>query len=237
MANRLLPFRQYNEHFVINLFALKTSELDLTSVSAHTHQTSGKHDAGLLAKISDASWAAGDPAGYSNDGNGDTSLNNYLGQTDYPHVGRNAYPEASPKFEVHGGGAARPIGVTLNQTLTFDENGEKMLYYRQKLLEHQGVLPGEVVPILSKGIITVGENGFDSAGTYSAGTPVFAIAGGQFGDTPTGFSTPVGYVLGVGDRNDENGPYDGANNPDYFAGDGDGAGAGTGKYLIINIDL
>ena len=47
------------------------------------------------------------------------------------------------------------LGITLNQTLAWDENGEKMIYYRQKLLEHQGVLPGEVVPILTKGIITV----------------------------------------------------------------------------------
>lgn len=237
MANRLLPFRQYNEHFVINLFALKTSELDLTSVSANTHQTSGKHDAGALVKISDASWAAGEPAGYGSDGKGDAALNAYMGETGYPHVGRNIYPEAAPKFEIHGGGAARPIGVTLNQTLTFDENGEKMLYYRQKLLEHQGVLPGEVVPILSKGIVTLGENAFDTAGTYAAGTPLYAIAGGKFGDVATGYADPVGYVLGVGNRNDDKGPYDGANNPDYFAGDGDSTGAGTGTYLIVNLDL
>ena len=235
MANRLLPFRQYNEHFVINLFSLDLSGADLTTFK-HDSSSSGAHDAGALVKLGSADWAAGEPAGYGSDGKGDSVLNAYLGKTDYPHVARNVNPAAAPKFSLHGGGAARPVGVTLNQTLAFDENGEKMLYYRQKLLEHQGVLPGEVVPVLTKGIITVGENGFDTGGTYSAGSEVFAIADGKFGSAATGFADPVGYVVGVGDRNDANGPYD-ANSPDYFAGDGDGSGAGTGKYLIINLDL
>ena len=34
MANRLLPFRQYNEHFVVNMFALDTSLLTLGTVTA-----------------------------------------------------------------------------------------------------------------------------------------------------------------------------------------------------------
>ena len=49
-----------------------------------------------------------------------------------------------------------------------------------------------------------------------AGSAVFAIADGKFGSAATGFADPVGYVIGVGDRNDDNGPYD-ANSPDYFA--------------------
>jgi len=241
MANRLLPFRQYNEHFVINLFALKTSELDLTDVTKNTHTNSDKHDAGVIVKITTAGSDIG--AGYSgtglNAGKGDSDLNGYLGQTDYPHVGRNVYGEAFAKIERHGGQTARPLGITLNQTLTYDENGEKMLYYKQKLLELQGVLPGEVVPVLTKGIVTIGENAFDTALNYSEGDPLYvggtaANAQGKFSKVAlAGYADPIGYVVAVGNRDLATGEL---SSNDYFAGNGSRA-TGTGKYLIINIDL
>jgi hypothetical protein len=242
MANRLLPFRQYNEHFVINLFALKTSELALTDVTANTNEKSGKHDAGVIVKITTAGSDIG--AGYSgtglNAGKGDSTLNTYLGKTDYPHVGGNVYGEAFAKIEQHGAGDARPIGVTLNQTLAYDENGEKMLYYKQKLIESAGVLPGEAVPVLSKGIVTIGENAFDNTKTYGPGDLLYVGGGlgatdqkGKFTKTPSEaavYDSPIGYVVAVGNRNGE------LSSNDYFAGNGS-AGTGTGGYLIINIDL
>lgn len=237
MANRLLPFRQYNEHFVINLFALKTSELDLTDVTVNTNEKSGQHDAGLIVKIATAGSDIG--AGYSGTGadagKGDSDLNSYLGKTNYPHVGSNVYGEAFAKIQGHAGGTARPIGVTLNQTLAYDENGEKMLYYKQKLIESAGVLPGEAVPVLTKGIITIGENAFDTAVTYAVGDPLYVGTGtnkGKFSSTATtsAYTDPIGYVVAVGSRNGE------LSSNDYFAGDGS-TNDGTGKYLIINIDL
>ena len=241
MANRLLPFRQYNEHFVINLFALKTSELNLTDVTKNTHTNSGKHDAGVIVKISTAGSDIG--AGYGgtgvNAGKGDSDLNGYLGQTDYPHVGRNVYGEAFAKIQQHGAGDARPLGITLNQTLTYDENGEKMLYYKQKLLELQGVLPGEVVPVLTKGIVTLSENAFDAALTYVEGDLLYVGGAGQEGkftndSTATAtYASPIGYVVAVGNRDLTAGKL---SSNDYFAGDGSAAN-GTGRYLIVNIDL
>ena len=50
MANRLLPFRQYNEHFVINLFSLDLSGADLSTFK-HDSSSSGRHDAGALIKL------------------------------------------------------------------------------------------------------------------------------------------------------------------------------------------
>jgi len=231
MANRLLPFRQYNEHFVVNLFALKTSELDLTDPTENTHAKSGKHDAGVLVKPTAAILDLG--AGYSGSGatagEGDSDLNTYMGSTDYPHVGRNVNPEAFGKFEV-AGATDDILGVTLNQTLAWDENGEKMLYYRQKALEHQGVLPGEVVPILTKGIITVAKTGITGTAP-TIGAPVYAAANGKFTkDAAGGASTKVGLCIGRGDRD---GVYD-AKQKDYFAGDGT---SGAGNYYIIKIDL
>mgnify|MGYP002043535728 CR=1 FL=1 len=91
----------------------------------------------------------------------------------------------------------------------FDENGEKLLYYKQKLLELYGVLPGEAVPVLTKGIITVAESGV--AGTPTAGAKVYLGTGGNVGKFTTNSANPeVGICLGSGDRDDV------GTNPDYF---------------------
>ena len=219
MANRLLPFRQYNEHFVVNMFALDTSALSLTSVTANTHAASGDHDAGLLVKVGTAGSDLG--AGYATD----AALNGYLGKTDYPHVGFNENPHAAGKFVVADDTDTVVLGVTLNQTLAYDENGEKMLYYRQKALELQGVLPGEAVPILTQGIITFAASGI--TGAPVAGDVIKAGAGGKF-QGPGGAGATIGTCLAVGDRD---GQYD-SGAPDYWATDGS-----TGAYAIIKIDL
>ena len=50
------------------------------------------------------------------------------------------------------------LGVTLNQTAKNDENGEKLLYNATKKRELQAVLPGQSVPVATKGIFTFGAN-------------------------------------------------------------------------------
>jgi len=243
MANRLLPFRQYNEHFVVNLFSLDLADPtstgdvnDPANLSDFTHIDSGSHDAGVLVKPSAGSdLGAGYGGSGASAGEGSSLLNAYMGKTNYPHVGRNVNPEAFGKFQI-AGGTDTILGVTLNQTLAFDENGEKLLYYRQKLLEHQGVLPGEVVPVLTKGIITVAESGMIESSLPEVGDKVYAAAGGKFRKTDgtAGFAnTEVGICIGVGSR--DGSVYD-SGSQDYFAGDGSDAN-GTGKYYIIKIDL
>ena len=221
MANRLLPFRQYNEHFVVNMFALDTAKLSLGAVAANTHATAGDHDAGILVKVKGTGADLG--AGYG----GDASLKSYMGATSYPHVGFNENPEAFGKFEP-AGGTDVVLGVTLNQTLAYDENGEKMLYYRQKALEHQAVLPGEAVPVLTKGIITVAANGVISGSEPTAGAQVALGAGGKFRTATGTANTVVGTCLAVGDRD---GQHD-SNAADYWATNGS-----TGGYYIIKLDL
>lgn len=235
MANRLLPFRQYNEHFVINLFRLKIGSADISTFKADK-DSSGSHDAGVLVK-NDVSWAGLDPAGYHNDAIDNTALTDkvkldaYLGasKSNFPHVAHNAYPAAVPTFEVAGAGD-RPLGVTLRQTLAFDENGEKLLYYRQKLEDLYGVLPGEVVPVLTKGVITVAKSACVAGanGVLAAG-PVYCGAGGKFTKDASG-NKQVGTLLGIGNRDGQFGGTDGQE--DYFAGD-----STDGAYYIINLDL
>jgi hypothetical protein len=221
MANRLLPFRQYNEHFVVNMFALDTAKLSLGVVASNTHAASGDHDAGLLVKVKGNGADLG--AGYGSD----AELNAYMGTTSYPHVGFNENPEAFGKFEPVDSNDDIVLGVTLNQTLAYDENGEKMLYYRQKALEHQAVLPGEAVPVLTKGIITVAANGVESGSAPTAGAQVGVSVNGKFRSLVAG-KTVVGTCLAVGDRD---GQYD-SNAADYWATDGS-----TGAYYVIKIDL
>lgn len=219
MANRLLPFRQYNEHDVVNLFSLDTSSLTLANM---THASNGAWDAGVIVKVSDGDMTQ-EPVV-----DGPTQLQNYLGKTDYPHVGGNSYLEVPLKVDVADGATDVPVGVTLRQTIAFDENGEKLLYYKQKLLELQGVLPGEAVPVLTKGIITVAESAM--GGTEpTPGAKVYLGTGGNVGKfTTNSANAEVGICIGVGDRDDV------GTNPDYFAGSGTSI---TGKYYVIKIDL
>jgi len=216
MANRLLPFRQYNEHDVVNLFSLDTSSLTLANM---THSANGAWDAGVIVKITNGDMTQ-EPVV-----DGASQLQSYLGKTDYPHIGGNAYREVPLKVDVADGAADVPFGVTLRQTIAFDENGEKLLYYKQKLLELQGVLPGEAVPVLTKGLITVASAGI--VGSPAAGDKVFAGTGANLGKfTTNSANAEVGIVVATGDRADI------GTNPDYFSTDGS-----TGAYCVIKIDL
>ena len=62
---RLLPFRQYNEHSVVNMFSLDLSGFSTAvSLAGFTNSASGVHDSGILVKVDDTAWAAAEPAGY-----------------------------------------------------------------------------------------------------------------------------------------------------------------------------
>ena len=54
------------------------------------------------------------------------------------------------------------MGITLRETLAYDENGEKLLYYKQKLDEAQAVLPGQTVPVLTRGLVLLSSTAFDA---------------------------------------------------------------------------
>ena len=52
------------------------------------------------------------------------------------------------------------LALTLYQTAKNDENGEKLLYNPQKQEELQAILPGQAVPIATKGIFTLSSAAF-----------------------------------------------------------------------------
>lgn len=217
MAIRLLPFRQYAEEDVVNLFASAAANDKVSD--------SGDGDAGVFVKVSAGDFGA-DPVGYE--------TNSYLGKTDYPFIGRNQYPVVPLKVEAAGSGDAC-VGITLLQTAQTDENGEKLLYYPQKKLEVQAVLTGEAVPVLGKGIVTLDA---DSAIAGTLPAPGSYLQLGAPGDegkvtAAAGASVDViGQVLATGQRVNR------GVSDDQFAGAsvGTGAAGSDGKYAVVRIN-
>jgi len=258
MALRLLPFRQYAEQDVINMFALQSSDINQITTGA------GSGDAGVWVKVTQGGLNDG-PTTYDN------QYGSYLGMdpSAVPYVGRDQYPRVTTEVGVaHSGDAA--IGVTLYQTAKEDENGQKLLYYPQKKLETQSVLPGESVPVLKRGIITVpvgtlaqpatvnSAGGLDLANQVDEATnkPNADVIGWSVALKPNDGSFPrgqltgiqtsdlvyegtpgIGTILATGSRVVNSGQ-----NPDQFAGNPTRAGTNpnsskaTGYYAIVSFD-
>ena len=158
MSIRILPFRQYSDNDVVNLYKLDTnSALDATT-------DVGSGDAGVFVSITNGDFNA-DPVTYQ--------TNSYLGDSSYPYLGTTEmYPEVNLTVNAATSGQT-PLGITLMQTAKNDENGEKLLYNPTKQTELQAAIPGQAVPIATKGIFTLSSSGFDGdAVDYPIGSPV-----------------------------------------------------------------
>jgi len=186
----------------------------------------GAGDAGVFVKVSDGNFD-NDPVTYQ--------TNSYLGKTDYPFVGTtDMYPEVNLKI-TGAKGEDHALGLTLYQTAKNDENGEKLLYNPQKQEELQTMLPGQAVPVATKGIFTLAAAAFDGPiASYAPGNRIklSAVTAGKV----TGFATiskaamttgdlfaedkVFGHVLGTGVRASV-GP-----TTDQFAGD----------YIVVSFD-
>jgi len=155
MATRLLPFRQYDDQDVINMYALADAAVNESVTGV------GSGDAGVFVKVSAGNFDL-DPVSYA--------TNSYLGKTDYPFVGANSYPSVNLKVTpAASGDTTNCLGITLRQTAKTDENGEKLLYYRQKAEELMCVLPGQAVPVATRGMFSVGANAIDGTLTVGSG--------------------------------------------------------------------
>jgi len=224
MAIRLLPFRQYAEEDVVNLYASD-------KVNAQVDTVQGGGDAGIFVKVSAGDFSL-DPIQYAD--------STYLGKTDYPFIGRDQYPSVPLKITPATSGST-VLGITLLQTALADENGEKLLYYPQKKLETQSVLTGEAVPVLGKGIITLA-NGAGSLpraidGDVNIGDHLWVRNAGLV----TGVATPdlvpadcqsIGQVIGTGVRENR------GVSTDQFAGASVGTGVAnqSGLYAVVRIN-
>ena len=160
MAHRLLPFRQYDENDVVNLFALNADSLG-TDLKLMKPSDDDINADGVLVSVENGNMVENDVNSFGED---TRFMNSYSSP-----VGRNPYPTNPLKVGPAASGS-KPLGITLNQTLAVDENGESLLFNPVKKDELQAVLSGQTVPVLGKGIITVhqsathvGEHGAEPA--------------------------------------------------------------------------
>ena len=220
MALRILPFRQYSDHDVVNLYSVIADDVNTATTD------SGAGDAGLFVTVSDGNFDA-DPITYQ--------TNAYLGDSSFPFLGStDMYPEVNLKI-TGAKGEDHCLGMTLYQTAKNDENGEKLLYNPQKQEELQAMIPGQAVPIATKGIFTLAAAAFDGPITsYTPGNRIklSAVTAGKV----TGFTTiglaeittgdlvaedkVFGHVLGTGTRSNV------GITTDQFAG----------NYIVVSFD-
>ena len=194
MAKRILPYRDYSEHDVINMFALDVTGETLADFKSNGI---GNFDAGVVVSVS-----AGALPGEVSELRATTpdNLRDYLGASfSGAHIGFNGYPANTGMTVAPADGTGRALGITLRETLAFDENGEKMISYKQKLDEAQGVLPGQSVPVFTKGLILLSASAFASAPALGDDLEVSSTAG-KLETATTG--TVVGTVLAVGEDSD-----------------------------------
>lgn len=210
MALRLLPFRQYSDNDVVNMFANQNVD---TSPS-----TNGFGSAGVMVKVL---------SGNLNKDVIDLIDSSYLGNTSYPFLGAVKYPTV-PLRAVAATKDAAVLGVTLRQTIQQDENGEKLIYNPIKKDELQAVLSGEAVPIATKGLFTFDETAYEKNANFAPGNVacISANAGKLTGVAWANLSgeTVVGHILGTGNRTSQNGK------SDQFAG------TGTAQYALVKLD-
>lgn len=225
MAHRLLPFRQYDENDVVNLFALNADSLsvDLKLMKPSADDINAD---GVLVSVENGNMTENDVNSFGED-------SRFMNSYDSP-VGRNPYPTNPLKIAPAASGSI-PIGVTLNQTLAVDENGESLLFNPVKKDELQAVLSGQTVPVLSKGIITVhgsathvGEHGADAP---TIGNTVICGGQGKFAFLPANLAPvsrvqKIGQLLATGSRG---GPS--ANRPVGLRSDFQ-----SGTYYVIKLD-
>lgn len=218
MSLRLYPFRQYSDVDVINMFASDTVDANPS--------TNGNGSAGVFVKVSAGNLDL-DPIQYTA-----ADITNTLGKTDYPFLGAVQYPAVPLQFTAATAGVP-VLGLTLNQTLATDENGERLLYNPVKRAELQAVLTGQAVPVATRGIFTLADTAIDWVDAnmvVNSHLVISANAGKVSGllatvvSPITGTTSIIGRILGTGQRVSQNGK------SDYYAG------TTTGKYALVQID-
>lgn len=215
--HKLLPFRQYDEKDVVNLFKLDLGATTLSSLVPGGTATGGftgkEFWSGTLVKPATSNdWTASDPAGLHGTSPSDAPYLGAIGSGDQgfsPQWG-SIYPEAPMSVEVAGASDTSILGISLKPTLAYDENGEKLLYYSVKKDELQCLIPGEVVPVATRGFFTfTSDSGLDGS-SDTPGEELRPAANGEFaGGTPASGSPSCGLILAAGTR-------DGAANPNVF---------------------
>lgn len=201
MIHKLLPFRQYDEKDVVNLFSLVLSGAGTNYSNAYAGAIidKGSNLSGTAVEISTTNNKLGgdEPMMTASEGYLG-AVKDGLGQTlaqgvQYPKAANTVAPTAAT-------GDADFFGITLRSTFAYDENMEKLLYYQRKLEELQAVLPLQAVPVATRGMFTLSLGALTGGHALAAATPgqgLSVAASGQF-TAGTAASGDVGLVLATG---------------------------------------
>jgi len=161
MANeRLLPFRDYSEHDVINLFAF--GDVDVTL------GTSDVVYAGSCVKVKTGWTNTNEPQDMI--GNVGASYANTVSQ----RYGVNADVQYTD-----GGADEAALGITLYDVREYDENGEALKFNPRKQEELQAVLTGQAVPIATRGVFLMATGSWASSAGILQDQDVFATGDGK----------------------------------------------------------
>ena len=183
----LLPFRDYDEHDVINLFAwdgaVPATKGTIVKIKGDGWQAGG-NSLGMMHDMQDG-WAAR----YNN-----TVSSRY---------------NVSAKVEL-GTSGCKPLGMLLYDVRELDENGEKLIYNPRKAAEMGAVISGQAAPVLTRGVVLYSGATLATANP-SVGDYVYPAANGELTsadawDTSAAGGmiageTPVGRVLGTKNSN------------------------------------
>lgn len=175
----LLPFRLYDEHFVINWYALNGTGLN-----------------GLLVALQTGTgvWNQ-DPS---------TSMGAYSSQqvgATYTNVWSARYiNNRSVRPAVSGDSIYNTIGLTLHTVATTDENGNPLINLPyDKVTERGFVLSGFSVPILRNGVVTLKLANIN--GTPTPGYAACITSGGAGGSVDVVNPNNLTFMVGTGGTN------------------------------------
>ncbi len=178
-TNNLRPFRDYDEHDVINLFAYNSA-------------VSLPQNKGTFVTIS-AGW---------NNAYADSALSTSLQETELlGDVGVNAGNTVSERYGlvaqvgVTATGDSAPLGISLWDCKETDENGEKLVFNPRKAAEMQAVISGQAVPVATKGIFVYS----GVLGTPAANGSCYVGTDGVLSATGNADAKVVGKFLGTKD--------------------------------------
>ena len=178
MANeRLRPFRDYDEHDVLNLFAFGDDAVSL-GVTDVVY-------AGSVVKIK---------TGWKNDDETQDMIGNVGAGYDNTVSQRWG---VTAEVEYCNGGAETPLGITLFDVREYDENQEALKFNPRKQDELQAVLTGQAVPVATKGTFLFATGAWVADGAaVTAGASIYASGDGQVTPTLASVNTKVGKALG-----------------------------------------
>lgn len=169
----LRPFRQVNEHDVIGLFAYKTADLTTATIATK----------GAVVKIQ-SGWKATDELTL------DSEVGASFGNVTSPRFNVPATVELCDQTDT-------PIGILLQDVKNLDENGEPLKFNPRKAAEIGAVIPGQTVPIATKGIFLLSGIG----GTPAAGAKIHTSGAGELSINSVSGAKQVGICLGAADTN------------------------------------